>query len=377
MKTFACYCGNTLFFRNTACQICSRQVGFLPDQLRLSALDSEGDKFKPVSPGVARGKYKQCRNQIDYNVCNWLIPEHSEDEYCIACSLNRTIPDLTIPLNLEYWSRLEVAKRHTVYSLLSLNLPVISKHKDDARGLVFDFLADKDPDSEFTESLPDQKPVLTGHADGVVTLNIAEADEVARTRIRRHLGEQYRTLLGHFRHEIGHYYWQLLVADSPHLKAFRQLFGDEQADYGEALQHHYNEGPPEGWQENYISFYASAHPWEDWAECWAHYLHMVDTLETAADFGLRIYDRMLRQREAKEKLGIIASPGIDFDTMIEDWLRLSVAINALNRSMGMPDAYPFVVVDPVRAKLRLVHDIVQASRLPSKKSWLLGRKKKG
>ncbi len=377
MKTFACQCGNTLFFRNTTCQICNRQVGFLPDQLRLSALDPEDEAFKPVSPGVARGTYKLCRNQVDYNVCNWLIPAHSEDEYCIACSLNRTIPDLTIPQNLEYWARLEVAKRHTVYSLLSMQLPVISKHKDEARGLVFDFLADKDPETEFTEPLPDQKPVLTGHADGVITINVAEADEVARTRTRRHLGEQYRTLLGHFRHEIGHYYWQLLVADSPHLAAFRQLFGDEQADYGEALQQHYNEGPPPNWQENYISFYASAHPWEDWAECWAHYLHMVDTLETAADFGLEIYDRILRQRPIKEKVGRIAAPSTDFDTMIEDWLRLSVAINALNRSMGMPDAYPFVIVDPVRDKLRLVHDIVQASRIKPKKSWLPGRKKKG
>jgi hypothetical protein len=89
-------------------------------------------------------------------------------------------------------------------------------------------------------------------------------------------------LLGHFRHEVGHYFWDRLVATDPHqLEEFRVLFGDDRQDYGEALKRHYDEGAPANWQDTYISMYATMHPWEDFAETWAHYLHIVDTLETA------------------------------------------------------------------------------------------------
>ncbi|HJO36654.1 MAG: putative zinc-binding peptidase [Pseudomonadota bacterium] len=358
METFACRCGNTLFFRNVDCSVCGRQVAFLPDQQRLSALEAAGDALQPVSPGTRRTPYRLCANYVEHNVCNWAVPAAQEAALCPACRLNRTIPDLSIPENRPLWGRLEQAKHHAIYSLLRLGLPVIDKTTDPERGLAFDFMADKTPESEFTEPLTTQDPVLTGHAEGVITLNIAEADPIARTRIRRHLGEDYRTLLGHFRHEIGHYYWEYLLPGSPRLEEFRRLFGDERADYGEALQAHYAKGVQTEWPEIFISPYASAHPWEDWAECWAHYLHMVDTLETADDFGLHVNDRLVPHRPEQETPVAIAPPGRDFDTMLGDWLRLSVAMNGLNRSMGLEDAYPFVLTEPVQDKLRFVHAVI-------------------
>lgn len=213
MRTFPCHCGNTLFFRNPSCARCGRQVNFLPDQQRLSAVKPAADgTLVPVSPGAAVRPYRQCQNQLQHQVCNWLIPAAEPAVMCVACRLNRTIPDLSIPDNLELWRRLEVAKRHTVYSLLRLGLPIPDKQSQPEDGLAFEFLADSTADSEFTEPLYDTPPVVTGHNKGVVTINLAEADPVARTRIRRDIYKGYRTLLGHFRHEVGHYYWQQLVA---------------------------------------------------------------------------------------------------------------------------------------------------------------------
>lgn len=363
MRTFACHCGNTLFFRNAGCARCGRQVNFLPDQQRLSAVEPAADgTLLPVSPGAAAHPYRQCQNQLQHQVCNWLIPAAEPAAMCVACRLNRTIPDLSIPDNLELWRRLEVAKHHTVYSLLRLGLPVPDKQCDPINGLAFEFLADSTPDSEFTEPLYSGPPVVTGHDNGVVTINLAEADPVARTRIRRDLGEGYRTLLGHFRHEVGHYYWQHLIAGSDDQQAFRDRFGDERTDYGSALQAYYAQPTPRQVSPQYISAYASAHPWEDWAECWAHYLHMVDTLETAADFGLHINDRLLEHRPDPETPVPIGRLGDDFPAMLEDWHRLSVAINALNRSMGAEDPYPFVITRAVEEKLEFVHRIIARAR---------------
>ena len=57
--------------------------------------------------------------------------------------------------------------------------------------------------------------------------------------------------------------------------------------YAAALQAHYAKGGDVGpWAERHVSAYASAHPWEDWAETWAHYLHMMDAVDTALGFGM-------------------------------------------------------------------------------------------
>jgi len=258
------------------------------------------------------------------------------------------IPDLNVPGNKSAWYKLEAAKRRLFFTLQVLNLPVATKLDDPERGLAFEFLAD---------AAPDAPPVLSGHANGVITLNIAEADDAERERRRTLLGEPYRTVVGHFRHEVGHYYWDVLVSGSPRLEEFRQLFGDERLDYGEALKSHYAKGPVEGWQDEYVSAYASAHAWEDWAETWAHYLHMADALSTAADAGLSLRPR----RKDQPTLKIAASPVGElppFERMIDSWFPLTYVLNNLNRGLGLQDGYPFVLSGPAIEKLRFVHETI-------------------
>ena len=225
-------------------------------------------------------------------------------------------------------------------------------------GLAFDFLADPDASRE------DNPKVMTGHAEGLITIHIAEADDAERERRRRDMGEPYRTLLGHFRHEVGHYYWERLVHGGPWHQAFRALFGDEREDYGESLARHHAAGPPADWRERFVSAYASAHPWEDWAETWAHYLHLIDTLETAHAFNLRLRP----QAGADPTLAMVADfdpyGDVSFDSLIRAWLPLTYAVNSLNRSMGQPDLYPFALAPPVVDKLRFVHELVGGSRAP-------------
>jgi hypothetical protein len=274
MKLFECQaCGQLLYFENTRCERCGHNLGYLPDSALLSALVREGgDRWRPLA--TREGLFRFCAN-AGYDACNWLVPAEGGQAFCSACRHNRTIPDLGSPENLLRWQRLETAKHRLIYGLLRLGLPLVSKFEDPGAGLAFDFLADG--------AGPEETPqVVTGHARGLITINVAEADDVERERARQDMAEPYRTLLGHFRHEVGHYYWERLVQDGLWLDAFRTLFGDERQDYGACLQVHHAEGPPLDWRERFVSGYASAHPWEDFAETWAHYLHIVDTLETAA-----------------------------------------------------------------------------------------------
>ena len=253
------------------------------------------------------------------------------------------------------WQRLEGAKHRMVYGLLRLGLPLISK-ADDPSGLAFDFLAD--PASAWQDS----PQIMTGHAEGLITINIAEADDAERERRRQDMAEPYRTLLGHFRHEVGHYYWERLVRGGPWHEPFRELFGDESVDYGARLEAHHAGGPPADWQDRFVSAYASAHPWEDWAETWAHYLHVVDTLETAHAFNLRLRPRAGADPALAMAANFDPYGHADFDALIETWLPLTYAVNSLNRSMGQPDLYPFALAPPVVAKLRFVHDLAGRSR---------------
>jgi len=235
-----------------------------------------------------------------------------------------------------------------LYAILSLELPLVTKLQDGRRGLEFKFLNDT------VAVNGDQSRVLTGHDDGLITINVAEADDVYRETQRQHQHEPYRTLLGHFRHEIGHYYWDQLIANSDRLEQFRQLFGDEQLDYAEAVKQHYEQGAPANWEERFISAYATTHPWEDWAESWAHVMHMVDALETAQAVGLSA--NPLRRDEPI--LSIPAKPPLarveDFDQLVREWTSLTYVLNNLTRGLGLADAYPFVLSTPVIEKLRFV-----------------------
>jgi hypothetical protein len=276
MKLFECQnCRQPLYFENTRCESCGRQLGYLASRETITALQADNGGLSALAE--PKGKYRYCAN-VAHGVCNWLLPFDHPEQFCAACRHNRTIPDLSQPLNLARWRKIEVAKHRLFYTLLKLRLPLATR-VEDAEGLAFDFIADRAMDGGHTA-------VMTGHDSGLITINLAEADDPERERQRSEMGEAYRTLLGHFRHEIAHYYWARLVARSSFLQEFRNTFGDERKNYVTALQTHYAEGPPPDWPEHFVTAYASVHPWEDFAETWAHYFHMVDTLETAGGFGL-------------------------------------------------------------------------------------------
>lgn len=337
-------------------------VGFCPDGNLLLAFDQDeatGHWTSASQPGQA---YRQCANYSEHGVCNWMVAAADDNALCRACRCNEVIPDLSLPDNLMYWQRLEAAKRYALYTLLQLGLPFASKFEvaDGQAGLVFRFMSDKDASSEFTRPLDGWGPIYTGHDEGAITINLAEADDIARTRARVQMREGYRTLLGHFRHELGHYYWTFLVESQPRLlREFRALFGDERADYNDALQRYYANGAPAGWQEDYLSAYSTMHPWEDWAECWAHYMHMIDTLETAQACSVALaggpFGALDDDGNGGRSTDRIAAQA---DALLNDWIRLALVMNALNRSMGMEDAYPFVLTEPIRRKLRWIYGVV-------------------
>jgi len=352
VRRFRCQaCDQMLFFANVQCLGCARALGFLPDLCRISALEpAGGDAWSPLDPAAQGRLYRFCDNYAQHHVCNWMVPLDENQSLCRACRHNETIPDLSIEANKGYWSRLEQAKRRLFYGLIKLGLPLQTKHENPEHGLAFEFLADPDP--SFAES----SRVMTGHEGGLITLNVAEADDAVRERRRLEMNELYRTVLGHFRHEIGHYYWERLINPSQQLYAFRELFGDERLAYDAALQRHYQEGPPPDWQANFVSAYASSHPWEDWAESWAHYLHMVDTLETARDLHLQLDTASAKSSQVLS--GDEPYRPSSFDAMIAAWLPLTEAVNCLNRSMGQADTYPFVLSDTAVEKVRFVHQVI-------------------
>lgn len=221
---------------------------------------ADGYKLLTQKGEININTYKYCSNK-QYNVCNWLLPQNSEGTFCVACNLNHTIPDLSAAGHLEKWGRVEVAKHRLVYSLLRFKLPLVSKYQDENTGLAFDFKAD---------DLANDERLLTGHAPGWITLNIEEADDAIRVMARSQMDEVCRTLLGHFRHEVGHYYWERLIQNTPRLNEFRRLFGDESIDYSEALKTHYASPASNNRNQNFIRAYASSHPWEHRSEIWIH-----------------------------------------------------------------------------------------------------------
>ncbi len=353
MKLFTCTsCNQVVFFENVACTNCGHALAYLQDLAVLSALDVVHDvpgAFVALAPEAKGARYRLCANYTQYAVCNWAIPEASAATYCTSCALNDTIPNMADNHAHEAWHRLEKAKRRLVYTLIGLGLPLEPKRVS-PRGLAFSFL----------EENPSAK-VLTGHDDGLITINIAEADDPFREKMRVQLGEAYRTVLGHFRHEIGHYYWERLLAGSVDIPKYRELFGDETLDYQAAMQRHYQQGAPPDWPMRFVSAYASMHPWEDWAETWAHYLHMIDTLDTALSFGLSAANVEL-EMELFGRDALYWPDAADADqflAIVNDWTRLTGVLNEMSRSMGQPDFYPFVLPRDVVGKLQFIHAVVQ------------------
>ncbi len=353
MRYFRCnVCEQPVFFENARCFNCDNPLGYLPELAIMSAFkDKEGDSWRSLGPPTRDQDFKPCSNREQAAACNWMIAAAEDDTLCLSCRLNQTIPDLGFSINQERWRRLETAKRRLIYGLLALKLPIAGKDKDEEGGLAFAFLSDPEAGEE------DTGRVLTGHFKGLITINAAEADAVVREKVRRYMRERYRTVLGHFRHEIGHYYWDHLVKPSTWLEPFRALFGDEREDYQAALQRYHDQGTVADWQTRFISAYASAHAWEDWAETWAHYMHMADTVETARAFGFKaVFEAPIPASQASRD-----SPdpvACAFAELLRCWLPLTVAINGINRSMGVEDPYPFVLSTPVVDKLLFVHRVI-------------------
>lgn len=342
MKRFYCQCGQETFFDNTHCNQCGATLGFDTKQQELLSITPVKNGFSSVNqPEII---YQRCLQHQHAMKCNWLLTDNHPSGQCISCRLTRLIPEQRYARNVKRWSTLEAAKRRMLYGLLRLGLP-ISQSTNETHGpvLEFHFLEDQ-------QSNPDAglEQVMSGHLNGVITLNAAEADNSFREAAREAMNEPYRTLLGHFRHEVGHFYWLKLIQNHAVHREFTALFGRDTVDYQHALAQHYQHGPIENWQQQYISAYASAHPLEDWAETWAHYLLMHETLETAVAFG------------------IVQQPQVtEFHHWLSEWMQLVLVMNALNRSIGNQDAYPFVISEKVQQKLRFVHDLVhQPATMP-------------
>lgn len=331
MKRFACECGQRIFFDNTECGVCGRVLGFDPCIMDMLSLSVREDGALVASAG---GVYRHCFNYEKYKVCNWLLNESDGSQLCSGCRHTDVIPALDVPGNVMLWSKLEAAKRRLLYSLLSLGLA--NAAGGDGSLPRFRFLEDKSRNPAVFEEY-----VMTGHANGTVTINLAEADDVEREKARELMREDYRTLLGHFRHECGHYLFEQVVQNSGAIDEFRACFGDERADYAAAMADYYARSAPGDWHRAFVSAYATAHPHEDWAETFAHYLHIRDALETAKSAGLR------RSQGGQQ-------PG-----WILDWMELAVTLNELNRSLGAPDAYPFVLSAPIINKLRFIDRLVR------------------
>ncbi len=342
MRNYKCQCGSEIYFYNSLCLQCGTRLGFDPEKQEMVALvQNDGEVWSDPQGD----RYRLCKNCIEHKICNWLVQADSEYIFCLSCNLNRTIPGLSTPLQIELWGNLERAKQHLISNLLSLNLPVVSKHQNPATGLAFDILEDKRQNPNVYHEF-----VSTGHNNGIITINLAEADDVVREQMRLSMGEAYRTMLGHLRHESGHYYFDLLIKQGPYLAPFRDMFGSDLQDYQKSMEYHYNSvnysnnAADSSASDGYITPYARSHPLEDWAECWSHYLHMADTIETAIQYG--VVDKDLLRR--------------DFPDWLQDWSRLTTLINALNRSLGLRDAYPFILSPTVTAKIHFVHRAIHS-----------------
>lgn len=348
MRLFKCQvCSQLLYFENSLCERCKHVLGYDPRQNALLALKPSDQTWRAA--GIPHRDYRLCANTT-YGVCNWLVPAEGREGFCLACRHNGIIPDLSQPQNLTNWQKIEIAKHRLFYTLLRLRLPLQNRNES-PEGLIFNFLAD----SPFDHSAR----VMTGHDSGLITLALAEADDVERERRRSFMGEPYRTLLGHFRHEVGHYFWDRLVRDRNQEAGFAAIFGDHTRNYDEALRIHYSQGAPADWQNRYVSPYAASHPWEDFAETWAHYLHIVDTIEMAGAFSLHVEPRMDETGTLETKIDFSPYRTGDFKAIVDAWLAMSFALNNINRSMGQPDFYPFVLSQPVIDKLQYIHDLVR------------------
>ncbi len=353
MKFYLCpKCSSRVFFENLVCLQCKTGLGYVVD----------ADTMVPLTDNMAPDAWIPCANRESL-FCNWVlessqaksvsdenIQESSSDKtaapgvLCDCCRYTRTIPSQQQSENQLALRKFELAKRYLFYSLHRLHLPLPDRMQQPDSGLVFDFMV----------QLPGQPKLLTGHTAGVIVINAVETDDAKREQRRASLNEPYRTVLGHLRHEVGHFYWDQLIANSSYLDKFRKIFGDERVDYDLSLRNHYARVDIDDWHDHHISYYASAHPWEDWAESWAHYLHIYDALDTAKNWGVVVANGYDENQLLANEISVREF----HNRLVKVWLPLSQYLNAACRSLGEPDAYPFTLQEKVIDKLGFIHQLI-------------------
>jgi hypothetical protein len=285
------------------------------------AYDPQARAFLAMSPFCAN------RELIG---CNWIAPQ--QGAFCRSCAMTELAPDTSIANAMSNWAQTEAAKR---WALDNLGRWHWFRPEDPGTPPRFHILAEG------------PTPVQMGHIEGVVTISVAEADPVVRTTRREALDEPYRTMIGHMRHEISHMLWWRLSLRADFLEAFRAMFGDERIDYAAEMQRHFNDGPPPDWRQRYLTAYASSHPHEDWAETAAHLVHLTDIADSFVAAGL----------SSPELPGSGWDPYAETNAEKLVWAAasLAVAVNHVNRSMGLSDLYPFVLSEAALRKLVFVH----------------------
>ncbi len=349
MRLFNCdHCKSPTYFENLSCLSCNYWLAYEPTESTMVAFENTEVDPDAVEAEALTEDYslRLCANRTNAACCNWLIDNNQSSKLCQSCQLTSVYPKQDNEAGQLAWTLSEQAKRRWLYTILQMGLRAQPKRKDEADGITFHII----------EPNADNTSVLTGHEDGLITINAAESDPVEMESRRAALEEPYRTLLGHFRHESGHYYWQLLVEpNAARLASCRKMFGDDRLDYAEALEKNYQDGPPAEWEKSFISAYAASHPWEDFAETWAHYMHMLDALDLAQAWGLALPNYPNSEIAAFAEQ---ASPETGLGPLLERWLPLSLFANSLNRTLGHTDAYPFAPSASVIEKLAWIHQLV-------------------
>ncbi|WP_458041389.1 MULTISPECIES: zinc-binding metallopeptidase family protein [Bacteria] len=335
------HCRHFVFLGTLTCPNCEGELGF-------NLLDRSFYGIRQGRAVIEGVTWYTCSNR-GWG-CNWLVREDAPAGTCFSCRLTRRQPDSNDTIALEKLGKTEEAKRRLILQLGELGLPIVPWDVNKG-GLGFDLVS----------SLSSGERVVIGHANGIITIDLAESLDDRREALRVRLGEPYRTMLGHLRHEVGHYFQNVLLSDDAAWDRCRALFGDERASYQDAIARHYSRGAPEGWSASFISEYATMHPWEDFAETFAHYLHITGTLQTAAAIGINLDAGVTNRDTDVEPLESYRDEPIQ--RLLTDWDWMSQAFNRINRSMGSADLYPFELVGPVRHKLAFVHDIVTKAPL--------------
>ena len=339
MRRFTCEsCAEEVAFDALRCASCSSPLGYVPAQQAVKVLHpAAGAVSFSISGDDA--EFWRCPNSA--RGCNWVLPAGTGDIWCRSCGLTPGRPDETNPDALAAWSTAEAVKRRLVHQLDHLALPIDPRSDATPDGLAFDLVY-----------VPGQFGPA-GKVDEAVTLDLADADVQDVGAPPRRVHAPFRTLIGNLRHKVGHHYWHRLVGQSDHVTPFRRLFGDERADYPAAIEPHQAAVAHHWDASRFVTGRAESHPFEDWAETFAHYLHILDATDTAEAY--RLPDGQCEMGRPQSSPG-----GGTFAEILRLWRPTAPAVNALAASLGLPAVYPFQLTGVVLQKFEFVHARVTA-----------------